>query len=1565
VIGGSDGFPSEDYDVGGNLFTLHEIPADGLEDGRLFHSSILRGGASDYGFLRIGPDQIGGHHIGLSVDPATGLRVSKLPLKPVPERSRMAGWGTADTKEWMQEWASNIRKDDSAYARSARDVAFRMGVDERGKPRFGWDCPLRRRAFYSGGVRDFKPSLPSARRSKMLFGSVTGDLWAHPTQARRDGTDRFGRYMTTNGFCFCPIAEEVWPGMCSVDTQFKEEHNCSLYNTIRALRGEKWAWSHTFRPRNKQNEFKTCGVQVDWPFVEGVMRDNSTIGLTDVDAKMWSDASDVETQKCHVLDRMPDFAYAYVSRNELRRSGFTTLDRGVCHTGRVQRRLDSSRRCVRSSKNPQGATLLCTDNEGKDVPRPASKGPVQAAEQSRIFRRLCGKCTRPPKFVTREGKQIPAESSFGVPYRVSAERVLARDLREALCRNKTRCIGFLNESAWKTGEFIPALLGDPRRLFAQYVERPVISSSYEPRPDRMPDDSKLWAKKWVYCPTREALRTGENCNGSISKERWRKNKVGVCYATILESIADGKDPFAATDICNLDSRLTELCVAIREAQSLVASANCLRSGDEKCALQEFVYNPSTWESTNQAFVHQTVQEFYARIDGCTSVDACPVCPADPLLKQLRRNNTYRLRECKAVPVMAFREVLIQLREMVFTICKILSLVIDIAFNLVLSMSSGARDKATSSIVVDWAQLKQESSIIVDKLSDMFFDMIFNVGAMGPWLKTNFMGACEVVNSGYKYAADFWCSLVVHQLPYFLGAIKSISGWMDVGFSVVNDVFKVILDDQLPNAVMDLYQYGYREYFQSNRYREKQAAYEERKELGLVNSKQKDKSQYGDNKSPAYNKLLQNLGEARERRLNRGIKDSALGLVGSLGGALGTVGALADAGISIYQTYQMIGTAMQIKEMLEKFPTSFTLFDFESFYLGIDGLVEFLNSDFTCYSMSMDVAPLQCTLLNFTEPSVDDIDVIAPRASVCWADAQQRQVGVSNLYACTATSTCCSDALNCDDNPGGVRMCSECPLPPAGVRTYGCNTMLQRCQCGVETFQVDRCASQRDCGPSASCSLLTSLDDVSFGALKTCTECATSPVCLMGSSQQYGQCSCLTSADTKVDLCSSAVGSRVNPDVSKLCGFARDGGGYYAWAELSLVLCANAIAPVCAEVVSEVGGVIYMSVSTKIRNGQVAYSSRRLLSVDSTSEESVFRLPSAFMPDDPADDVTPEIIHKAVMDLEWNHTSTPCSSLVHAYRDKRPLGPVDEATLHSCVYWRSVGRQLIQEHNLEALRGIDTFLLSLSDFSASIGQHGVLREMLSNPLVLFHAALYSPWVKPVRAALVASHDANVSAMIQGWRSRMSRRARSDVRRLENMTGWDEKKLEELFEIDGLRTNGSAGPRRRLMGVWEDTRDRIRALPFYSMIKKSVSDVTLSETLEQTASQMWLVDAFVWKGVRFEGTCPVADSLASLVRHAIGVSRNYYVHLVDTNTPVAVRRRFRDVLPVVASLNASLPSPSRPVVFGWIMDLLGLSVGDVAAFLRDPCPKQDCLAANKWTASYLIESLFFFLLERGNL
>jgi hypothetical protein len=1578
MLGGTDGLPVDDAPVDQDLFALSEFSQFPAGDGEPFGNVLLSGKNSSYGFVRVPWEHIGGHHLALSMSGGY-MRVTRLPLKPVADNLRVADWDSLDVKEWVESWNSALENDEAVYLRAVNDVGYVVGVDSQNRPLLGWSCPLKRRAFYTGGVSGFGPSLPSARRSRRLFGNLTKDRHAHPTQARTDASGQFGRYLATNGFCFCPMSEEVWPGMCSVQTELTNEHNCSLHSTVRAIKGEAWGWSHTFRPKTAQNEYKTCSVQVDWPFVRGTLRDGGELLDTDVSKTAWDGASDVEARRCHVLDRVPDFAYVYASKRELKPSGFTTLDRGVCHTGRAQARAASNARarCVRVAKGNLDATVRCMDNRNINVNRKTSKLAGDAAKTARFRRKPCSQCTPPPTFSTRGGVPIKPESSFGVPYRVSAERVLAQDLRRALCGENQTCVAKLNASAWSKGEFMRTYLKNPRGLFAPGAIADGLfnaSMSYVPKSSQQPDDKAMWAKPWVYCPTKEALETGVGCLGSIEKARWRKEKVHACYSTLEGVLKGAPDPMAKTQVCEIDSTLTGLCKAIREAQSLVASANCLASGSEKCALQEFVYSPATWETSNQAFVHQTVEEYYKRADaGCVDDHSC-ICGTDPALAALRVSNANTVSECSATSVILFQKVLIAVRAMLLPLTRCAGLVVNIALNLVLTMVPATHDVASSQIITNYHQLKTEMSSSMDQFSDLVFEVAFTSGRMGPWMLGMLTNACNTINTGYIYFANFWCNLLIHQLPVFLASLKSIGGWIDVGFGVVNDIFTVILQNYLPNAIMDLYQMGYNQYYQSNKYKEKQATYEKRVQADLGNPKQggeltpeeRQKKALEANTSP----LMDSTGNARVAGTATSIAKSAIGVVAQS----------LSFGIIIYDTVQQIQTAMKIAEVLKDFPTSFTLFDFESFYEAIDTLLAYINADLTCYSMNTQAPPLQCVNLRLPEPNASDLTA-KTRASPCWAEVQQQQVGVSNLYACGATSTCCPDPLNCDDSTKTL-MCGNCPLPAlAGIRTFGCNTMIQKCQCGLESYEVDRCVAQRECGATSSCSLLASLDDISFGAMKSCTDCTSSPICLVGGSQHYGQCTCLNSADAKVALCDTGVGSQVRPEASKLCGYAQDSGTYFAWSELSLVLCINAVLPTCSEVVTESGATIYMPVATQLRGIQVSYGGRRRLLEDHSAFPNAttpLRFPRVFSPEDPADDLTQEIVHRIVTESQWNHTSAPCATLAHAYRIGAMLGPVDEATLHSCVYWRIVGKQVISEYKMQSLENLDSFLLSPDDLSAAIGQKGVLGEFLQKPQALLVASMYSPWLKPLRAALVASHNANVSSMISGWARRISQARSRQWRGVKNKTVAEvvvdaEAEFERGVDAVVPKNARARFGGRRLLGIVEDAEAEIHALPFYPYVKAMAANFSVlslasdeTDTVGYAVAQSWLRESFSWHPMSFQGTCTVADAAVGSVAQVLMVVQKYYEHFLSVNAPrILVKNRLRDAIPTLKTpVNYSLPgvtltSPKTTgaKVFDWGLGVAGMSQADLIGFLTDPCPGKTCAEANRWTLTYLVDSYLY--------
>jgi len=261
--------------------------------------------------------------------------------------------------------------------------------------------------------------------------------------------------------------------------------------------------------------------------------------------------------------------------------------------------------------------------------------------------------------------------------------------------------------------------------------------------------------------------------------------------------------------------------------------------------------------------------------------------------------------------------------------------------------------------------------------------------------------------------------------------------------------------------------------------------------------------------------------------------------------------------------------------------------------------------------------------------------------------------------------------------------------------------------------------------------------------------------------------------------------------------------------------------------------------------------------------------------------------------------------------------MDESALHSCVYWRAVGRQVIEEFGLKSLAGMDSFLLSPDDLSAAMGHKGVLEELTMKPHALVAAALFSPWLKPLRAmAAVVSRNANVSHTLSGWAKRISRARGRSVGQQRKQPGpdakWETPVATEPKVWPKARVNISRGAKRHLMGVLEDTEAEIRLSPFYPYVKTLAANFSAfrlpnasASTVGLAVAQSWLRDAFAWRPASFGGTCAAAEAVVASVGQVALVIKSYYEHFILVNAPQVTSSRLRDVLPTLKATNLTYP------------------------------------------------------------
>ena len=1621
MLGGTDGMPSLDY-TPGDLYTLHDllVQPDGIDLG-LFGNPLFRAETQFYGLLRIPAAHIGGHVLGVRIRDHA-MHVHKIPLKPLGTGAvqyDMTIWDTDPVETWTAKLVDAIAADDDAYRRlHALDAAMTSAGD--------WDCVFRRRAYYAGHVEGFRPAFPSARRSRRLFGNLTTSLapglagYAHPMQARADGGDRVGRYKTPNGACYCPVVEGVGSYQCAWRLRNDASHPCSLQTTVRAVlarNASEWFSSYVFVPRTAGNVIKPCTMQLDWPFVGGPMRDGArSFGL---DTSRWGNASEPEAMRCHVLDRLPPFMYRYKAAPALRRGPIHTLQRGgVCHTGRVQDALTgASGACFRVGDGDISVPVWCSGS-GKTMsaPRRRSRSPRASLNALVRGRQRCSQCSGAPRFRARNGAPLARpESSFGLPYRVSSERALAASLLRALCAdgNVSSCRGILNADAWRAGAFMDAYVRNPKTLFrAGFSAQPAIASeAVSKRPPAL-DDAPLWARPWVYCASAEALRDS-SCEGSIPRDAWRKDRFGTCHASVQQALRGKPDPMGRTSVCTIGSELDALCRAMVDAANLVSEANCIASGDPRCAIGEFVYTPATWDTSNQAFVRATVRDFYERADpgACMSDTAAD----QAMLAAVRAKAAQTLQHCSASPAFVVHRVLQQLRNIVNLLVRVLAYIVDIEFQVMLTFLTATRDSARRQLAFDFAEIKRLMSAGTGMLADMIFDIVTSAGSGGPWLKRIITTVCSTVNWAVRYFREVWCFLVIDVFPKLLYAIRTAANWLQTGFETVNDVFTVILRDYLPMAYVALLGKGYYAGFLATKYAATRALYGRGNKcltcgtgsltMSAVKKQGSPLSWFKRNEaSPQANtRLVQNLaGAGASSAVEDGVKSTVMtaeagGSDGKKTGAAGAAGAvdnrpgssssisrtvrstagamagvggtvlggalfLAQMGLIASDVIEAEQQAAQIARAMTQFPEEWTIFDFSSLFDAIDFASDFFSADDTCYASQADIGDaISCDFLNATD-AVGGDDPVSPVPTSCYAEASERQAGISTLYACTGASSCATDALS------GVNvLCMQCPFPSgAGFARYGCNTMLQTCQCGVPTLRAAGCYSNRDCKGDASslagCVMLSALDAISFGTMP-CANCTSRAVCLAG------QCTCFpVPGNAESQLCDARAGTSVVPDPARMCGRVEGVYSYYYWDELAMVRCSDLRSAFCAQVTLGSGATVGMVVGVGGGAAASTGTGRRLLQLAAS-----------------------DAWQDAYLRFEWNRTSMPCSGLAEELRAGHRLGPVDTVAARACLHWRRVGSDLVRVYNLTALADWGHFLLSFEDFFAALRQRGVLASLLANPAAALEVVLSRTYLADAYAFLRAALEMiprpvnKTDARPPRW-NRTASPAPGGVRGVRGV--WVPRAAEpspeaplisEASNLDARAAEPEArGPRRRLLeasalpdpsvpldALIDEAYARVRASVVYAEMAKRVdSALALSPTMQEFvrsegATPAWMHSAEVG------GVCPPVQVFAGVTTYTLRVVGQYYTYA------------FRDGLQLrpSAELPSLFPDMRAPAwfrdafkggdkgklrdmlwfqAFDTVVSFLGIEDADVVYFLNDTC-KEECTRGAHITLKYAAHTM----------
>lgn len=1457
---------------------------------------VLRGADTEgYGFISIPGDELGATGVGLTVESLPGnmpyLRVSHLPM--MKQEGFMRDWKSEDVSMWTMGLQDKFLAEDSIHA-----------AEQASRGSSAWDCPVRRAAYYGAAIKDsatFAPAIPSPGRARRLFGNVTGNLSTHPTQAVQRGASGIGNYTTSNGFCYCPVGMPSDQDQCRIATS-DTSHPCSLRRTIQALQGV-WVQSHVFTPKATGGGDSPCQMQFDWPYVSGRLRDGLEVSGD------YALGSNSAGGTCHVLDRLRPFQYRYKSdRPAVPVKGrYTTDTGGVCHTGRAATLTSqasakvSTTRCLKQSETADGVLVTCEDGSTMTLAKERSKPLDAMVEAVKASRMKCAQCSPPPTFVNSKRESIPAESSFGIPFRFSASRMAAVDLRGLICSGMSdnNCSQVLNTSAWESTDFMRTLLTSPSSLFANPPAAPAAPVGVQ----------STWPSgEWVFCNSTASLQAGD-CKGSIPETDWRKDRFQSCYKTIRDATRDSPEVMSSVDVCLIDSNLQDLCVAVAKAQALVKEANCLASGSPTCALKPFLYQPSAWDVSNKEFVHSTVTHFYKRIAPASCPDHSSV---------IVENNRAILNRCAATPVSAMYIALQACREITDTLADVLFYTLNIVINglrLIVDFS-GNRQSIIAQTVYFWEQVVHRIRNLLSVLSDMFFDMLFNMGSLGQRIYSFVKTSCGNINAAYRYWLEVWCSIAIDLLPSALGAIRSTVQLCETGFSVLNDALDSIFTTMAPVALKAMQSRGYDMVFRDKVSRDQSRQRQE------INDRTKKSQREGKKADAAKVAAIAAIaGGAGIAGL--GADDIAKSIAFSLLGAtrFSFVGDLA----------QGIGSAMDLQEVMAKYPQNWTLFDFASIYVALDVFEVYVSSDRQClvYREANVTEVLNCTF-----PALASRDSMAGAYRVgtrCWADAQ-RDVGTSNLLSCTESDTCYAS----DYDRSKPIICGSCPIAGAGYSTYGCSAITKMCTCNVPTTLPSTCSSNQECSYStSSCQLITGLDDMSYGN-QPCADCSKDVQCLMRAGSGVGKCGCMFQ-EQPLQKCSQMPGQFVPmTDGSKLCGYLPNADRASAltavqWESLAMVKCIylKAAHIFCTQAYRN-GVAIPLAVGLAMASLSPSFQSRRLLVDGRMLPEGPFEVHSA-----ESEYTLPESDEgHYLLSEDWNGTAEPCSSLAHAYQQavragqSLQLGPIDTMHMHTCAYWRLVGRRAIEQFNLTSLKGRDGFLLSVDDFAAALAQRWVLVELISKPGALLFAAGHSPLLKPLYAAVLALRSMAMSLARQHIREARARLP-LNFTLYQNVTVDDvEEEFEEGFEeeLNVMRDNE----------INVDTTTNINT--------KNTEISTLNQTgrrLLQTDikfAETWLAGPFTWPPAfftRLNYQCNLATAILQIAHNIIGVLTPYYYG--SFSSAPHPPRGIWDNLPNLTCSTAMKPVPPADgivsSIFHAVWDITGISPGYVREFFSD--------------------------------
>lgn len=750
----------------------------------LFYSKgeLLAQVSIDKRFLRLDTQDIGGHHIVIRVKDGAMTLVG-LRLQGRATSAEMRAEELADTilRHWTDpatnpQWTETLEADPNlnwlvwdAETEHRADL-LREPLQNVGSEGRHWACPWKRRIYLSGAVHpDFRLQFPSGRRAERMFAvHSTGaePRRSHTVQAPNAGTKYVNTTIyTSNGFCFCQDPTNCARSISSTDP------SCSLRGTIHNL------MSSNVYGDSMNMEPATCEEQLDWPYTGGTLRDGS---------RLQEDGN--ERSQCNLLHRLAPFRYRY-----------RTVAVGTSVTGVAGNNEATGGDCYTAA--------LHDDTERADTTIPWDPSSFEA----------CGSCEPPPLFyvhaqdgATTEPSfhEIPAETSFGVPYRERADQAIAGNLRKqlhaALCAvpgpsstdgSCTVLDAVVNVSSWVSTRFWDSFLHDLRSLFL--VEGPASTRDTSLLETLLEselgvalsaDEVKMWEHPWVLCERNSysceevcdvdsglceqqctfdaaadtpALPNAsfssssiKRCVGTITHDEWMSPDTrGAACKREVSAAGDILAAIAPISVCDIDVYTDELCRVLASARQQVFDINCRVSGI--CHDLAFTYWPGAYVPSQQQYVKSIVEDFYLSKQSAS----CPAAYTES--REIRDQNSEAVQNCPATQLQVVWQlldnirsiVLILIRQAYFFFMLVLNLLrllfLDLPMGMTDASVEGASVTALGQVSLYWELWLREMGSLLEEVANLIFDLVIENSGFGQAMKELIMWICEAINWIYE------------------------------------------------------------------------------------------------------------------------------------------------------------------------------------------------------------------------------------------------------------------------------------------------------------------------------------------------------------------------------------------------------------------------------------------------------------------------------------------------------------------------------------------------------------------------------------------------------------------------------------------------------------------------------------------------------------------------------------------------------------------------------------------------------------------------------------------------